>query len=72
MERQVADHKKYFQTTDPESSEQVAYKMHPHYNKNSAKQRIQLENKQKIQRHFSGEHTEIANRYLERGSEKCK
>ena len=31
----------------PKSSEYIAYKMHPHYNKNSIKQTIQLENEQK-------------------------
>ena len=28
----------------PKSNEYVAYKMHPHYNKNSIKQTTQLEN----------------------------
>ena len=48
MKRQIADHEKYFQTTDPKSSEYVAYKMYSHYNKNSTKQTIQWENEQKM------------------------
>lgn len=56
----------------PNSSECVAYKMYPHYNKNGIKQTIQLENEQKRQRQFNEEDIDIANRYLERGSQKCK
>ena len=52
----------------PKSSEYIAYKMHPHYDKNSIKQTIQLENEQKRQRYFNEEDIEIEKRYLERGS----